>query len=270
MLSHPLGALLYDNTMSNLDGEAILALLRSTDEVNHELAFQLLENLGLPAGLPELAVLISKHPDYLWRALNNDWEALWPHIRRIDFQYHNFSHLHQHFCKLVGLEYCSISHCHLTELPQEVGCLQQLQRLLLNYNALKALPDSFAQLQQLLELSLVGNQFKTLPAVIFELPQLETLSLIDNYLHTLPKGLVRLQNLRKLILRNNHLRDLPIEVCWLENLEILDLSENRLERLPNSLSALRRLKILYLSRNPLSKSEQEKIRNILPQTVVYI
>ncbi|MBL4648456.1 MAG: hypothetical protein JKY03_01905 [Aureispira sp.] len=38
--------------------------------------------------------------------------------------------------------------------------------------------------------------------------------------------------------------------------------------MPEALSVLQKLKILYLSRNPLNKAEQEKVRNILPNTVI--
>ncbi|MBL4648458.1 MAG: hypothetical protein JKY03_01915 [Aureispira sp.] len=56
--------------MSNLDYEAIIALLKSQNETNHELGFQLMESLGVVSNY-ELAQLASAQPQHLLRSLTN-------------------------------------------------------------------------------------------------------------------------------------------------------------------------------------------------------
>lgn len=53
--------------MFNLDYEAIIALLKSQDEINHELGFQLMESLGVVPNY-ELAQLVSTQPQHLLRS----------------------------------------------------------------------------------------------------------------------------------------------------------------------------------------------------------
>ena len=68
----------------------------------------------------------------------------------------------------------------ITWLPPEIGKLQQLQELYLNYNQLTTLPAEIDQLQQLQRLDLSGNQLTTLPAEISQLRQLEYLNIKNN------------------------------------------------------------------------------------------
>ena len=65
----------------------------------------------------------------------------------------------------------------LTELPQEIGQLVNLQGLYLNFNKLTTLPAEIGQLVNLQGLTLIGNQLTTLPAEIGQLVNLRKLEL---------------------------------------------------------------------------------------------
>ncbi|MCI0551320.1 MAG: leucine-rich repeat domain-containing protein [Anaerolineae bacterium] len=69
----------------------------------------------------------------------------------------------------------SLSDMKLTELPESIGQLTQLQSLNLSNNQLTALPQSLGQIIQLQELDLQANQLATLPESLGQLTQLRTL-----------------------------------------------------------------------------------------------
>src|SRR5437588_369724 len=75
----------------------------------------------------------------------------------------------------------------LTELPESIAQLSQLQMLSLSYNQLTTLPESVAQLSQLLQkLYLDDNQLTSLPESLRNLTQLEQLYLHGNEALGLP------------------------------------------------------------------------------------
>ncbi len=78
----------------------------------------------------------------------------------------------------------------LTELPELLGQLTQLQRLGLAGNQLTALPESLGQLTQLRELDLSKNQLTALPESLRQLKSLERLFLHGNNALTIPAGVL--------------------------------------------------------------------------------
>ena len=77
----------------------------------------------------------------------------------------------------------------LTELPEWLGQLTQLQSLNLSSNRLTALPEWLGQLTQLQTLYLSYNQLTALPEWLGQLTQLQSLDLSDNQLTALPEWL---------------------------------------------------------------------------------
>ncbi len=71
----------------------------------------------------------------------------------------------------------------LTELPESLGQLSQLQTLNLSRNGLTSLPDGLGQLSQLQTLHLSDNQLSDIPASLVQLEQLKTLALDLNSLN---------------------------------------------------------------------------------------
>ena len=139
----------------------------------------------------------------------------------------------------------------LTELPESLGQLTQLQTLNLSHNQLTALPESVGQLTQLQRLDLGGNQLTALPESLGRLTQLRSLNLTANQLTALRESLGQLTQLQRLDLSRNQLTALPESLGQLTQLQTLDLSNNQLKAVPESLGLLETLQILSLSRNKL-------------------
>ncbi len=135
----------------------------------------------------------------------------------------------------------------LTELPESLGQLTQLQSLDLANNQLAALPEWLGQLTQLQSLNLADNQLTALPESLGQLAQLQTLSLSSNQLTALPESLGQLKQLQTLDLSRNRLTTLPEWASQLTQLQSLGLSGNQLTTLPEWLGQLTNLRCLDLS-----------------------
>jgi Leucine-rich repeat (LRR) protein len=140
----------------------------------------------------------------------------------------------------------------LTELPDSLTALTQLQSLNLSDNRLTALPESFAQLNRLQSLNLTNNQLTALPDSLTQLNQLQSLNLANNQLMALPDSLGQLSHLQWLNLNGNRLTALPNSINQLKELRSLSLYYNRLTALPDSLSQLTQLQWLSLGGNQLA------------------
>ncbi|HEV2803623.1 MAG TPA: COR domain-containing protein [Chthoniobacterales bacterium] len=140
----------------------------------------------------------------------------------------------------------------LSELPESLGQLTQLQSLDLSGNKLTALPESLSQLTQLQSLNLSSNQLTALPKSLSELTQLQSLDLSRNQLTIVPKSLGELTQLQTLDLSNNQLTVLPESLGQLTKLQTLNLSSTRLKVAPEWLGQLVQLRSLDLSHNELT------------------
>jgi internalin A len=114
---------------------------------------------------------------------------------------------------------------------------------------LTELPESLGQLTQLQKLSLWGNQLTALPESLGQLTQLQKLNIHSNELTALPESLGGLTQLQMLLLAVNQLTALPESLGQLTQLQILDLEGNQLTALPESLRRLTTLKQLFLHGN---------------------
>ncbi len=115
-----------------------------------------------------------------------------------------------------------------------------------------------------LALHLSYLELTEIPKKVFDNAQLKFLILSDNRLKHVPSEIGKLKNLIYLDLHHNQIPNLPSEIGKLEKLIGFDLSSNKLNKLPNEIGNLFNLKLLVLEGNPISDTEKEKIRKLLP------
>jgi hypothetical protein len=140
------------------------------------------------------------------------------------------------------------------EAEQRIEAARQERATELNLSRMKLteVPEAIAALTQLQVLGLSDNQLTEVPEAIAALTQLQTLGLSDNQLTEVPEALASLTQLQVLGLSDNQLTELPEALASLTQLQVLGLSDNQLTELPEALASLTQLQELYLSDNPLN------------------
>jgi len=145
-------------------------VLRKLDLGNNRLS-------TLPAVLPSTLLTLF--------CLNNNFETIppaiaeLPHLRMLSFK----------SCRLrdVGvaplppsLVWLILTDNELVTLPDSLGRLTRMRKLMLANNHLASLPSSLAAMRELELLRLANNQLKELPAWLYELPRLTWLAIAGN------------------------------------------------------------------------------------------
>ena len=134
---------------------------------------------------------------------------------------------------ILGKEYdiattteLDLSYKNLTEIPESVFLLTNLQYLYLHYNNLTYIPESFSVLTKLHYLQLSYNNLTSLPESIGSLSNLKTLHLRDNNLTSLPESIKSLSNLEYLYLYNNNLTSISESIQTFTKIENFVLDES--------------------------------------------
>src|SRR5262249_2559968 len=177
-------------------------------------------------------------------------------------------------------------------LPRELAWLPELRTLHIAYNGLSDVPAGVFDLAELTALRLADNRLTTLPEGTGALPELPSLWLSDNPLFGLPRSIARLKKLTFLHVGNHPWAESPAVLGELSSLEELWLTSPRLERLspaicklprlrrlnlwysslrtlPDELFAMHQLTELRIRDNPLADGTFERLREALPNCVIY-
>jgi Leucine-rich repeat (LRR) protein/serine/threonine protein kinase len=211
-------------------------------QVNHPPIIQQLQK-SLGQELPQLAAV---NVDYKGYQLNANQQVVGLSLYDM-----GLTDMPQEVWQLTQLQVLGLGDNHLTQLPKEIGRLTQLRKLQLGKNQLTQLPAEIWQLTQLRELRLATNHLTQLPPEMGQLTQLRKLSLDNNQLTLLPSEIGQLTQLRELGLTDNQLTQLPPEIGQLTQMRVLWLKGNRLTQLPEEIGQLTQLEWLWLEDNPL-------------------
>ncbi|MEH1907401.1 COR domain-containing protein [Nostoc sp.] len=159
----------------------------------------------------------------------------------------------------------------MTELPVEIGKLQQLESLILGKevegsepvrgrflekvsgNNLKTLPLELLGLPNLRKLDISGNPLESIPDVVMQILHLEKLILIRVELTEIPDAIAKLTNLTQLILSINKITQIPEAIANLTNLTALILYNNQITQIPEAVTNLTNLTTLYLGDNQITQ-----------------
>lgn len=209
-------------------------------------------------------------------------------LKYLNLSKNHFAVLSPQIFNLINLTNLNLSDIGLKIIPTEIKNLNNLTELNLSSNLLVSLNPELFSLINLTSLNLSNNQLNSLPPEISNLKNLTYLDLSGNQLTKLPPEIISLRNLKVLNLSNNQLTELPDEICDLENLQELYLFQTQIKNLPkrignlknlrklfisspsfksipDDINQLQNLKELYITSKKMSKSEKQKIRNLLPK-----
>ncbi|MDB9515576.1 leucine-rich repeat domain-containing protein [Roseofilum reptotaenium CS-1145] len=147
-----------------------------------------------------------------------------------------------------------LSNLGLTEVPEAIAQLTNLQTLCLDKNQVSHLPEAIAQLSNLQQLKLHHNQLSHLPEEIAQLTNLRELNLSDNQLSHLVEEIGQLTNLQRLYLHHNQLSHLPVETGFFDRPEAISIKVKLTLWCEHSRQPLPKINAQY-SQNP---KDQEK------------
>ncbi|MFX1499694.1 MAG: hypothetical protein ACFFDH_01875 [Promethearchaeota archaeon] len=138
----------------------------------------------------------------------------------------------------------------LKYLPETIGNLKNLEKIIMENSGIKILPESIGNLKALKSLTSIKGSLTKLPDSIKKLTSLETLNLSANQLEILPESIGDVHSLKNINLSENKLSKLPESFGNLKNLQSLNLNLNKdIKKLPDSFGNLNSLKNLYFSGN---------------------
>jgi len=144
----------------------------------------------------------------------------------------------------------------LKSLPDEIGDLDNLNKLTLIESSISSLPNSIGQLQNLRDLDLsFTDELKSLPDEIGNMADLNKLNLLYSSISSLPNSIGQLKHLTYLDLASTkELKSLPDDIGYMTNLIQLNLSESCVSSLPSSIGQLRNLRGISLDGTPILES----------------
>ena len=169
---------------------------------------------------------------------------------------------------LKRLKVLDLSENQITTLPVGNTSWRRIEKLDLSNNKLKELPYVMKSLRRLRYFDASHNQIKATPIALVGMRSLNYLDLSHNNIMLIPSGIGNLKQLTKLNLSHNKIRVLHKRFGNAGNLIELDLSNNKIKSLPIQLKKLKKLKFLNLEGNPISEKEQERLKKMLPNTVI--
>lgn len=177
-------------------------------------------------------------------------------LKELNLSYTKLSQLPDRVKYLSQIETLDISNNTLTSLPDFIGDLQNLQKLIVNNNWITSLPESLGRLKNLRILNLENNQIKSLPNSLGNLKLLESLNVAVNELTYLPDSLKQISNLVEIFLFQNKIQSFPDCLLEMKKLKRLHLGDryffgNRISILPEGIKSLSELEILDLRGNSI-------------------
>ncbi|MEH2401655.1 leucine-rich repeat domain-containing protein, partial [Nostoc sp.] len=135
-----------------------------------------------------------------------------------------------------GWQELDLSGQELTQLPVEIGKLQQLESLILGKKV-----EGYEPVGNRILEKVSGNNLKTLPLELLGLPNLRKLDISGNPLESIPDVVTQILHLEELILIRVELTEIPDAIANLTNLTQLDLSDNQITQIPEAIANLTNL-----------------------------
>jgi len=133
-----------------------------------------------------------------------------------------------------------------------------LRELYASANSLTQFPEEMGGLVQLNKLDLSRNKLNEVPKGIHKLRKVTYLNFAYNKVNALPKKMDRLKSLQELDLSNNNIKDIPQVMKKCKNLSTLDVSGNAIKQFPQGFYKMRKLRVLRAEGNPLAQAVPQR------------
>ncbi len=157
-----------------------------------------------------------------------------------------------------------------TSLEEALKEPYKVYRLHLKKQKLETFPEEIFQFPNLQDLDLSKNKIVDLPAKLGDLKKLQLLNLSGNNIEVLPHSIGELRELKKLYINKNKLIALPAQIGDLTQLRILDLWSNEISYFPEDMKKMKSLKKLDLRNILISEEQQNKLKEWLPNTKIFM
>ncbi len=170
-------------------------------------------------------------------------------VRILNASREELTELPEYVFKMTNMQSLNVSNNQLTSLPDELLLLRKLSVLQASNNAITFIPERINQLGFLEYLFLNNNQLQQLPDGLYELDFLKDVDVSNNQLTVLEKFDARV--LERLNVSNNQLSELP-SLARNRKLIVLNAAHNRLTSFPEKIP-LQQLEHLDLSHNQITR-----------------
>jgi leucine-rich repeat protein SHOC2 len=169
----------------------------------------------------------------------------------------------------------NLSNKNLTVLPADISKFKNLQKLDLSSNKLKAVPKEITKLRKLQSLNLSKNTTLNLSQVFGFFGKSKILTeiiLTENTIRILPDNISKIQGIQTIDLSYNpelNLKQLFKTLSKLPNLKTLSLVECNLTSFPDEIGGLKAsLRELNINWNRISETERQRLKGLLPNTII--
>lgn len=266
-----------ENQLINL--EALMVVYTQIDEANFERLIKALENkkhfiklILNHNGLTEIPTSISRLTKLITLDLSfQDFKTLPDEIT----QFPNLSYLRvaknrsltelpENIGNLSDLEILEFAGTNVSILPKSIGLLSNLENITGNACQIKSIPNEIGQLRKLKSINLGYNKIKDIPSQFGNLLELEYLSLGDNDISRIPDELRNLKKLKICGLSGNKLTYFPTEILSSKKMETLKLHRNSISNIPKELSELVELKLFYIDKDDIKEDDLKFLQTEIP------
>ena len=172
----------------------------------------------------------------------------------------NIAEINPSFESFSNLKKLYLSANRLTDIPNFVFQVPNIEVLGLNNNEIISLNESekiWEKLINLKNLGLSGNPIDNLSDALSNLTHLSSLHLDRTNLHRLPNWIYSLSNLKNITLSGSKLTDTSFIKNGWDNLELLYISDLNLKNVPDIVYEIGTLKKLNISGNPIAHIDHD-------------
>ncbi len=192
-----------------------------------------------------------------------------PHLTFLSFPTNDIQQLPLRLVEMKKLKYLSLSYSYKLNIDtlSKIGKKMNLAGLELSHCSISDLPNNFKAFRNLKTLDLSENSLDSIPSVLSKFKKLRYLSLHNNNHHDdfkISKNIQELITLEYLDLSSNKINNLPESIGKLNALKFLNLYGSKVDNLLEVIPTIKNLKELNLDITRTKADEVAKLKALCP------